>query len=473
MKISNKILLGTALFFTVIYWIILIFRIPVFQVIPGYFWHFMAFINTPLSSLWIIVPIIGLAAVVFIMIFSKKLTKDWYILLLLIILGYVTQTGSSLMEGRGMNDLRRRMIDAGHSEFGRLAALEGNLYDISSHYEEFLQKSDSIRFANTKPPGQLLFYMLMQKISNLFNPQETPFNRYLRLIIFASFAFPLLTYLAIIPIYYFCKMFMERQTALLACLLYIFTPSVTLVTMHLDQVLYPFLFMICMFLILHACRNNRIVMTLICGAAAWIAVYVSFSLLTVIPAVLFCIIAYSLSHSGVLFNSKSTKITVAFAGGLVLLQLLSYIALNYDIFVRYHNAMAYHQSWKEWESGWGSNFLYAGLNFIEFACWIGLPIAIFFGAAIVTSIRNIVRKIYNFDSLLTLITALLILILGFFGKTKSEVGRLWIFMMPMVCIVVVADLSRRFKGNTRWIAGGLLTLQLITILLMKRFQDFW
>jgi hypothetical protein len=71
---------------------------------------------------------------------------------------------------------------------------------------------------------------------------------------------------------------------------------------------------------------------------------------------------------------------------------------------------------------------------------------------------------------LVLLAAIAFLLL--FGHTKGEVARLWLFSVPVACILAADMLERRFGDHLRYTLVVLVGLQAITVYLTKRFQDF-
>ncbi len=433
----------------------------------------MNYSDKPLIYMGLLIPM----AIISYFVISSILNRPEYHkrnLLLLIILGYMIQMGFGLMEGRGIDSIRERMVTTGHSEFAKIAATEPELKDVTLYYEVILQQNDGLKFVQTKPPGHLLFYMMTEKLSNMILPSTDPAIRLQRLSNFASYLYPLLAYLVIIPLYYFGRMFLKSDRAILPCIMYLFIPSVTLVTLHLDQVLYPLLFVSGLLLILSGCKRNNIPLYVLSGAFIYFALYFSFSLLLVLPMGLLIAAAYINCYSEPDQKLKSFgRFLVGFVTGWILAQLLFWILLDYNIFIRYQNAMTFHQAWKNWDNSLSNIALYGILNYIEFICWIGLPVAILFLAGGRQKILEIVKGQFNIQNLFYAIVILIFILLGVFGKTKSEVGRLWIFMMPLVLIFVASELEIRFKEKTKSALWFILTFQLISILFIKRFQDFW
>jgi hypothetical protein len=239
----NRILIGAILTVTILYWLVLYFKINIFNIISGYVWHFMQYSNKPLGLVWLSIPLITISYIIIEYILNHP-EKVWQNFVCITLLGYAVQMSFGFMEGHGIDGLRQRMVTTGHAEFARLASVETDMVNVACHYEQLLDEAKSLQFVRSKPPGHLLFYMLTQKLSNIIASSNDPGERFRHLVTLAAYIYPLLAYLVIIPLYYFCRLFWDQQTAIIPCILYIFIPSVTLVTLHLDQVLYPFLFML-------------------------------------------------------------------------------------------------------------------------------------------------------------------------------------------------------------------------------------
>ena len=66
-------------------------------------------------------------------------------------------------------------------------------------------------------------------------------------------------------------------------------------------------------------------------------------------------------------------------------------------------------------------------------------------------------------------------LLALFGKTAAETGRLWIFLVPLVLTAAAGALMRLRRGGDQWHRYLLLicALQFVTVLVLKRHQDFF
>jgi hypothetical protein len=179
--------------------------------------------------------------------------------------------------------------------------------------------------------------------------------------------------------------------------------------------------------------------------------------------------------------SKNWRPTIQLAGaaifgGIFSGSLMRYL-VNYDVFTRFVNASEYHAKWKGWDSGL-ETLVNAGLtNVVEFAVWLGLPLSILFVVMAFFAICRILkkRKVSLFTGL-TLALVLTFILLILFGRTKAETARLWIFLIPYICILVAPYLIDKKNPSGIWRFVPLwivVLLEFITTILTLRFQDFW
>ena len=100
-----------------------------------------------------------------------------------------------------------------------------------------------------------------------------------------------------------------------------------------------------------------------------------------------------------------------------------------------------------------------GFNLLDLALFTGLPIFIAFICALGTAMRSFIRKEIQEKDVLILSTASLILILTLSGSTRGEVGRIWLFFMPLMLIASVIWLAD-WLPNKKWL-WGLASMQII------------
>ena len=250
-------LLPSLFFFGFSHWLILTFRIQLFTIIDGWYWGFRIR-ETP--NLWVFLPVLILSlAVVLIILKSPESTKRN--ILILMVLGYFLQLSFGFIEAGGLESVQRKYTGSGHNSYALYSADRPPLDYIFNHYEEVYGVD---QFVGTKPPGLILFYVLTQRASALFFPQNNYALRFKGLINFATYLYPFLAVLAVPALYRLSRLFLSAKKAILPSLLYIFFPNFLLMPLFLDQALYPLLFIISLDLVLRSLiRRSYLLATMI------------------------------------------------------------------------------------------------------------------------------------------------------------------------------------------------------------------
>ncbi len=101
---------------------------------------------------------------------------------------------------------------------------------------------------------------------------------------------------------------------------------------------------------------------------------------------------------------------------------------------------------------------WVGWNLVDLVVFLGLPAAAGFLAALPGALRRVGRPL----AALTLSTLFLIVLLDLSGSARGEVGRLWLFFMPLLVIPAAGALHSRWPGTGRTLllAAGQLLLTL-------------
>lgn len=462
-------LLLTIIFITGIHWLILVLRIPVLDALP--YWKYMLHV-TPIIPWWVVLAFaaLGLAGILS---FSK--INNGIKLVALILLGTVLQLSFAYSKGQGVDGIRNRIVELGHAEFANVAAKQPDILQALQDYET-LAKKKRYGYIPSKPPGTLLFYMLTDRVSNFFSPAVigSP-ERLENLRTFASFSWPVISYAVVIPLFFLAReLFKNSQTAITASLLYITIPSVNLITLHTDQVIYPFLAVVSVWTAVVAFRKGSVWFAALSGLCFYVAVYFSFGLAMIgfllpVPAFFalpdnsFRPYVYSLKYGG----------TILIA--VLLSNVLAYSLLNYDIVNRYTLAISHHLRWKGWENNIGT-YLRAGItDVVEFSVWIGLPLTILFFMCICVSIHQLfVIRSPNVASFYNAALVGIFIFLLAFGKTKAETARLWLFLVPFICISVANFINRQsWTSRSKTVCTiMILLLEFGTTYFTLHYQDF-
>lgn len=466
---KNKYILLIIILLTFAYWITLLFNIPVFQSLRFWFWQFEL---KPATDWWVI-PIIAVISYFSVSIVLKHHHNQKHNVIILIVTGYFLQFGFSFLEGKGFDSLRERMIVDGHSEFASVAVKIDDIEKLACNYEELADSNRIGKFPKSKPPGALIFYTLTEKAANLFAPNDTQQDKYHRFISFAVFLFPMISYLVLIPLYGISRKILPEKYANLPGLLYVFLPNVNLVTMHLDQVLYPLLVAVMIWMLFEGISKTNYLLLAFCGSILYLSLYISFSLVFMFPFLLLLTAIFNFYYS----NNEQKKLTlsmhyITFLLGFFLLALIMKVSTDYDIILRFTKAMQFHSDWKVWEPHVKWVTFYAGLNILEICVWSGIAFSIIFFTGVYRSLRNLFIRNIDLISVITATFSLLVLLQAFLGHTKGETARLWIFLAPIAVIITANEINLRFKFKPEFSVKLLLLLQLVTTFFIKVFQDF-
>jgi hypothetical protein len=464
---------GKALFVTFIilvtaaHWIILSFRLDVFFNIPGWKWYFNMLPYQPLQWLALLLAGITLWVVTFVL---KNPRRTWLNLALLMMLGYSIQVGYGYVKGQGFESLRLKYADSVFNGYAKTAATEPGLLNALLNYEG---RYGADWYLGTKPPGLLIPYILSEKISNLIDPEATSDGRFVRLTRFEAYVFPLAAMLVLPILYFFSRRLVKLpETALYPCILYVVCANVILIPLFLDQVLYPLLFMLVMCLVQQAILRQSVGLAFLAGTSGFMAVYFGFSILPLIVLSFVWVGIDFLFHRSERQMIKVISLLLSMAGGLLLAGLILHLGLNYDFLQRYQVAMAQHRHAKDYLPGLIPMLQAFFLNNVEFAIWTGVPMALLFIARLLrTGNAFLRRKASSLDGLLAAFMVTY-LGLGLFGQTRGEVQRLWLFMVPLVCLFVAEEAQTLFKRKEDGIVL-VVCLQLVTLFLTAKYQDFY
>lgn len=472
MNFSNFIFV-IGIILTLLFWVSLIFQIPVFQSLKGWFWVFN---DKDCSGYFVPLIFFFILLILFFYVIKKHL-KGNYISLILVPVGFFLQFTFALIEGRGLDGLSDRMVTTGHADFARVASRQNSFKEVTLNYEKLLKENKLGVYPKSKPPGHLLFYMFTEKIANylLGHKNISSKVRLRNLIRFATFFFPFITFLVLIPIYYL-SFELLRERVIFPSFLYTFIPSVLLITLHLDGVIYPLLFILPVLFFLFAIKKESFIWSIASAFFAGVAIYFSFSLMPVLSFI-FCFaltrMIADIKTNGIYRIYSYLKILIAFVFALVMILLIFRIFLNFNLIESWNRAMEFHRHWKGWESSISNVFYWAFHDCVEFLVWLGIAVSILFIIGLVDGIkiRNLKSNLnYPHFVFAFLVNFLLIL---FLGKTKGETARLYLFFTPFVCIFAIHGLKKISNGKFERNFFILLLLQFITTFFIKNYQDFY
>lgn len=360
--------------------------------------------------------------------------------------------------------MRDRMAHTGHAMFALEAVRQPDMWRVTRHYQTLMENGELPHYPHaTKPPGQLLFYMTTERLSRVcLWCHSSPLRKLSTL---ASILWPFLAHFPVVPIYLLARLCFQHRRAYIPCLLYLCVPTVMLITLHLDQCLYPFLFVSTIALCIYRVRSRSAVLLSSAGLLTSLAGFVSFSLIMLLPFVVWVLASeVSLTVSAVEYdqgNKQRWPRLRAFTSsalyhflGVASLQSILFLVLNYNAFQNYRFAMSQHQAWKL--ASW-STWIVLRVGYLdvsEFEVWSD-PAFSWLTAAYMAAAR---LRITRHDSLCGRIAVAcvpILLCMTFLGKTIGETARLWLFLTPLLVLFAGQELITIF-GRRPWLGVGVL-----------------
>ncbi len=452
---------------TLFHWLTLLLRLKTFLLIRGwkwYFWHK----ETPLN-LWLFPVILAVTIGITLLVLSCR-RRNWICLVLTVLLGYGLQVGFGYIAGGGFESLKNEYVNSVFNYYAIEAANDTSLMDTLKDYESLYGPHG---YLGTKPPGVHIFYVATQKFADLIHQSDTAQGRFEQATTLMAYLYPLLAMLVLIPLVQIGqRLTKDKENVLLPALLYITCPNVILITLFLDQALYPLLFISGLLLAYVTIQKNSLSLSLLLGVYLYTVVYLGFSLLSLIPLVmLWIVVNYFIQR-----QKRSFRDTLMLLCGIVVGLLAAYLLfhwlLHYDFITRYRRSFEYHKEIKEFAPGLAMLGYTAVLNNAEFFSWTGFPIIILFLSNFVRSVRAFIRRKATMLDGLLLSFSLAYAGVVVFGQTFGEVQRLYIFMVPLFALFASEEIQHRFK-NKNALLITVITLQLITTLLLFIFQDYY
>jgi hypothetical protein len=400
----------------------------------------------------------------------------WRKLVAAVALGFGLQWSFALAEQKGTRPLHERLWETGHAEFLRLS-----IHPLPAGYVRDYDEN-GIRqkwlYARTKPPGALAIYRGVALLAmgtvgasaeRLFYgeaPRDFLTHARMRLSGVLFVLFPLLTFLALVPLFYLARALVGERGAWVAVLLYPVTANALLVTMHLDGAIYPLVGCSALALALEARR--RAWLAAAGGVVLSLGVFVTFGLLALVP------LAGALAVLGPIEDvARPTRARLLrglgqgalFAAGFVAVHLVFVLALGYRPLARYADARLVHHIWKTMipMQPWLT------LNLMQFVLWTGIPVM---GAAFADTVLGL--RSGGWRTLRGLFAPLLVIVIvvtNQLGDAKSEVMRLWLFFVPLVCVAAAGRLAVWEEHGRRWLVPATLALQLLYVFALKSSFD--
>lgn len=270
--------------------------------------------------------------------------------------------------------------------------------------------------------------------------------------------------LTIVPLYYFLKNFASENTTRLGLQLFIFLPSVVMISATSTEAIFLFASWLAVAVVYRGWKHSK-VLSFVGGILAALALFFNYLFLLLGPLFLMLLINIFLDEkkeSGLGWPPVINRAAMAFLG-LVTFYAIIYFVTGYSIINNFFVARnrAYYNVGSDFES-LRLYLIYLFMNIAAFAVYLGLPSlkALTGGAARFIEERDLT----NFFGVIIVGIALLA------GVFQAETERLWLFLTPLFTLPLMrlgAEMdSRRFSSFL-----SLLFFQIIFIQIL--FYTYW
>jgi hypothetical protein len=470
---------------TVFHWIILGFQLRIFANNPAWYWKIKA-IGFTWRDVGFSLAAMGLLALIYWMLILRR--RVLIGLLLVFLLGWFLQIGVGIMAsgaGGGLASVGERYLSTYHKTY--LSKASQNHTTILESIRRYEDLYGSRLFTNTKPPGLMAFYIGLEGLINGSPSAYSDDVRYARLSAAVTYIFPVIAMSMVFLLYAFANKYLPGRAALVsttAPLLFVLCPNIVLFSLFPDQAIYPFIFLLGVWLTIVVIRRGSVIWGFLLGIFLYTAVFFAFTMLPLYPfAGIYLALNYWMNR-----KSRSLKqqiwIAIAISAGTLLLYLLFRLLLNYDFLPRFEKTMAINHNFDFYlRVGQPSPFQpetlsvrlgqiigAAWLNNLDFAAGMGFPIYILFAVQSVRLLIRLFKGTSNTGDIILAAFLLSFIVLNLAGTAQGEVPRLWLFWLPMVVILAALEIEQYVQKKPA-IVFILALIQFVTIVLTFHFQD--
>ncbi|GAH36591.1 unnamed protein product, partial [marine sediment metagenome] len=159
--VSKTILVLGMVFLSVIHWSVFAMGVRLEKLLPGWYWE--VYIR-PLNTRQIVFPAMLALSFILVTYILRNPRCMGLNLALIVGLGYLLQISFGFAEGQGYEYIRRKYTDSHHRTYANIAA--ANFIDPLAAVREYEQRYGQQMFPSTKPPGVVLFYILLEEMVN-------------------------------------------------------------------------------------------------------------------------------------------------------------------------------------------------------------------------------------------------------------------------------------------------------------------
>lgn len=452
-------LVSLGLVLTFLQWMVMSFQLPLYTHLEGWFFYFRPRVDHEREWVFLIL----LAGSLGLAVFLRRLKRFELALLLWMGWAYVLQLGFMWIEWGSLGRMVEKYV-LRYASYANAIAKNPPFLEIIRNYETIYGEN---LFAATKPPGFMLIYWLLHNASMVLSEAGLA----IRLNHLVTFGFPLLAVLMVWPLFMLSQSFLEREQAFFPIVLYFSFPGVLLISLFPDQAIYPSMFVFLTWLTILLTERGRFYHGMVVGGLLYLAIFLSFALLPLLFFVMSLIWLY-----WVLFGrtratfQRTILLTFGVGIGFAGVYWLFKEVLGYDALLRYQQAMTAHALAKGYQAQWKTLPGTVMVNFFDFALGAGWAMPMLWLIVTAASLSKVMRGAAERTDWLALAFFGMVVFLNLAGQTRSETARLWLFLLPLMAVLVTDFFSRFFRSS--WLYWFLF-FQLWTTFFVYRFQRLY
>ncbi|MDW8367803.1 MAG: hypothetical protein RMK49_18330, partial [Abditibacteriales bacterium] len=282
--------------------------------------------------------------------------------------------------------------------------------------------------------------------------------------------------LAVVPIYLLGKWLHDEQVGWCAAAAFTLLPSFHSFTVSVDQ-MYPLVAMTALCFIVRALRASQRAWLWTGAAGVWLAlaVFMNMGLMTVI---LLCglFALFSLKDRALPLRDVG-KGVLAFIIGLLVPWCLLWLIFRYNLLAVFRasddlrNALyaREHRSYVQSLIG----------NLADFFIFAGVPVTLLFFWGVIDAVslrfgRSLIPSSVDTARGAPLLWSFLLLLLALdlSGKTRGEVGRMWMFLMPCVLLIAASVMQKIWRDGRGWMLA-LVVCQFAQVVVFQYCVRVW